>query len=100
MDALVSEDTQRYRQALEAAGDIFGGIEPVQRFHEAFQSPLDAATCCSICRVRNRNISCKRFVRTYELTDLRVAGVRKWHDKTGHVDRDQFREIDFCIGYL
>ena len=43
MDALVSEDTQRYRQALEAAGDIFGGIEPVQRFHEAFQSPLEAA---------------------------------------------------------
>ncbi|RKU38488.1 hypothetical protein C6496_06685 [Candidatus Poribacteria bacterium] len=43
MDALVSEDTQRYRQALEAAGDIFGGIEPVQRFHEAFQSPLDAS---------------------------------------------------------
>ena len=42
MDALVSEDTQRYRQALEAAGDIFGGIEPVQRFHEAFQSPLGA----------------------------------------------------------
>ena len=32
MDALVAEDTQRYRQALEAAGDIFGGIEPVQRF--------------------------------------------------------------------
>ena len=42
MDELVSEDTQRYRQALEAAGDIFGGIEPVQRFHEAFQAPLDA----------------------------------------------------------
>ena len=40
MDELVSEDTQRYRQALEAAGDIFGGIEPVQRFHEAFQAPL------------------------------------------------------------
>ena len=43
MDELVSEDTQRYRQALEAAGDIFGGIEPVQRFHEAFQAPLDAS---------------------------------------------------------
>ncbi len=42
MDTLVSEDTQRYRQALEAAGDIFGGIEPVQRFYEAFQAPLDA----------------------------------------------------------
>ena len=43
MDELVSEDTQRYRQALKTAGGIFGGIEPVQRFYEAFQSPLDAA---------------------------------------------------------
>ena len=43
MDTLVEEDTQRYREALEATGDVFGGIEPVQRFHEAFQSPLDAS---------------------------------------------------------
>ena len=42
MDALVNEDTDRYRQALEAAGDVFGGIEPVQRFYEAFWRPLDA----------------------------------------------------------
>ena len=43
MDALVEEDTEHYRQALEATGDIFGGIEPVQRFHGAFQGPLDAS---------------------------------------------------------
>lgn len=43
MDRLLSEDTARYRQALEATGGVFGGIEPVQRFHEAFQRPLDAA---------------------------------------------------------
>ena len=43
MDRLVSEDTARYRQSLEATGGVFGGIEPVQRFHEAFQRPLDAA---------------------------------------------------------
>ena len=43
MDALVEEDTDRYREALEKTGDVFGGIEPVQRFHEAFQAPLDAA---------------------------------------------------------
>ena len=43
MAALVAEDTERYRQALEATGGVFGGIEPVQRFHEAFQRPLDAA---------------------------------------------------------
>ena len=43
MDDLVEEDTDRYRQALEKTGDIFGGIEPVQRFHEVFQAPLDSA---------------------------------------------------------
>ena len=43
MDAFVEKDTDHYRQALEATGDVFGGIEPVQRFHEAFQGPLDAA---------------------------------------------------------
>ena len=42
MDRLVSEDTQRYREALEATGGVFGGIEPVHRFYEAFQGPLDA----------------------------------------------------------
>ena len=41
MDAFLEEDTARYRQALEKTGDVFGGIEPVQRFHEAFQRPLD-----------------------------------------------------------
>ena len=43
MDALVEEDTMRYRQALAKTGGVFGGIEPVQRFHEAFQRPLDAS---------------------------------------------------------
>ena len=43
MEVLVEEDTDRYRQALEAAGGVFGGIEPIQRFHEAFQGPVDAA---------------------------------------------------------
>ena len=43
MEALVEEDTDRYRQALEKTGGVFGGIEPIQRFHEAFQGPLDAA---------------------------------------------------------
>ena len=42
IEALVEEDTQRYRWALEATGDVFGGIEPVQRFYEAFWRPLDA----------------------------------------------------------
>ena len=42
MDALIDEDTNRYRQALEQTGGVFGGIEPVQRFYESFWRPLDA----------------------------------------------------------
>ncbi len=42
MDALVAQDTERYRQALEKTGDVFGGIEPIQRFHEVFQGSIDA----------------------------------------------------------
>ena len=41
MDVLVAEDTQRYRKALEATGGVFGGIEPVHRFYEVFQGPVD-----------------------------------------------------------
>ena len=43
MNRLIAEDTKRYREALEAAGGVFGGIEPIQRFHEAFHRPLDAS---------------------------------------------------------
>ena len=43
MDELVQKDTARFREALEETGGVFGGIEPVHRFHEAFQGPLDAA---------------------------------------------------------
>ena len=43
MDALLREDTQRFKEALEAAGGIFGGAEPVERLQQQFESPLDAA---------------------------------------------------------
>ena len=43
MDALVNEDAELYRVALEKAGGDIKDIEPVHRFYEAFNSPLDAA---------------------------------------------------------
>lgn len=42
MDTYVETDTQRYKAALEKTGGVFGGIEPVSRFYEAFHGPLDA----------------------------------------------------------
>ena len=48
MDALLREDTDRYKQALEATGGAFGGIEPISRFHEVFQGPVDAAYAAAV----------------------------------------------------
>ena len=43
MDKLVNQDAELYRVALEAAGGNIKDIEPVHRFYEAFQGPVDAA---------------------------------------------------------
>ena len=48
MDALLQEDTDRYRGALEATGGAFGGIEPISRFHEVFQGTIDAAYAAAV----------------------------------------------------
>ena len=44
MDGYVSADVERYKVALEATGNVFGGIiEPVSYGAEAFQGALDAS---------------------------------------------------------
>ena len=43
MNEHLSNDAERYKAALETTGGVFGGIEPVHRFYEAFQEPLDAS---------------------------------------------------------
>ncbi|MYC76822.1 T9SS type A sorting domain-containing protein [Candidatus Poribacteria bacterium] len=43
MDRLLAEDTDRYGEALKETGGVFDDIEPVSRFYEAFQGPLDAS---------------------------------------------------------
>ncbi len=48
IDALLQEDTDRYRVALEATGGTFGGIEPISRFHEVFQGTVDAAYAAAV----------------------------------------------------
>ena len=48
MDALVSEDMNRYKDALEETGGMFGDIEPISRFHEVFQGPVDVAYAATV----------------------------------------------------
>ena len=42
MDSLVRGDITRYRRAIEAAGGVFGGSEPIQQLVKQFDGPLDA----------------------------------------------------------
>ena len=43
MESLVREDIARYRRAIEAAGGVFGGSEPIQQLVKQFEGPLNAA---------------------------------------------------------
>ena len=48
MDALVKEDMDRYKVALEATGGVFGDIEPISRFHEVYQDEVDLAYAAAV----------------------------------------------------
>ena len=48
MDALVKEDMDRYQVALQATGGAFGDIEPISRFHEAYQDEVDLAYAAAV----------------------------------------------------
>ncbi len=97
MDRLVSEDTARYRQALEATGGVFGGIEPVQRFYEAFQRPLDAAHAAAAV-----GLETERFLqRIRQNVGLKNLGLLVL--ETGTIKRDtwtnQFSEVIFALDF-
>ena len=48
MDARLSEDRDRYKVALTKTGGAVGDIEPISRFHEVFQGPVDAAYAAAV----------------------------------------------------
>ena len=97
MDALVAEDTIRYRQALEATGDVFGGIEPVQRFYEAFQRPVDAAHAAAAVGLETEAFL-KRMRASANLKNLGVLVL-----ENGTMKRDtwtsKFSEIVFALDF-
>ena len=97
MDRLLSEDTNRYRKALKATGDVFGGIEPVQRFHEAFQRPVDAAYAAAAVGLETETFL-KKIRASANLKSLGVLVL-----ENGTMKRDtwtsKFREIVFALDF-
>ena len=96
MDGYVSEDTRRYRLALEATGGVFGGIEPVHRFYEAFQGPLDATHAAAAVGLETQAFI-ERIGKEPSLQNLGLTGLLS----NGNVKRDvwtsNFEAIVSCL---
>ena len=97
MDRLLNEDTARYRKALEATGGVFGGIEPVQRFHEAFQRPLDAAHAAAVVGLETETF----LQEIRENVGLQNLGLLVLENSTMKRDTwtEQFSEVIFALDF-
>ena len=84
MEELVAEDTERYRVALEKTGGIFGGIEPVHRFHEEFQGPVDAAHAAAAVGLETEMF----LEKIRENPSLQRLGLSALESENGDVKRD------------
>ena len=99
MDALLRGDMDRYRGALEATGGAFGGIEPISRFHEAFQGPVDAAYAAAVV-----GLDAEAFQeKIRENVGLQNIGLLVLDSENGSMKRDawtsNFRDILFALDF-
>ena len=84
MDTRVGVDMERYRGALEATGGAFGGVEPISRFQEAFQGPVDAAYAAAVVGLETETF----FEKVRENTGLQNVGLLVLEGENGSVKRD------------
>ena len=68
------EDMERYREALEETGGALGGVEPISRFHEAFQGAVDAAYAAAVVGLETEILPRKGYERIRGPTERWFAG--------------------------
>ena len=99
MDALVEEDMERYKEALEATGGVFGGVEPISRFHEVFQGPVDAAYAAAVVGLETEAFQEK----IRENIGLQNMGLLVLDSENGSMKRDtwtsSFPDILFALDF-
>ena len=99
MDALLQEDTDRYRVALEATGGTFGGIEPISRFHEVFQGTVDAAYAAAVVGLETEAF----LEKIRENIGLQNIGLLVLDSANGSMKRDawtsSFKDILFALDF-
>ena len=99
MDALLQEDMERYNEALEATGGAFDDIEPISRFHEAFQSEVDAAYAAAVVGLETEDF----LEKIRENVGLQNVGLLVLDTTNGSMKRDawtaSFRDIVFALNF-
>ena len=84
MDSLVREDIGRYRRAIEAAGGVFGGSEPIQQLVKQFEGPLDATHAAAELGLETDDF----LKKIRENSALQNAGLLVFGVENGSVKRD------------
>ena len=96
MDTYIERDKQHYKAALEETGGVFGGIEPVHRFFEEFQDPLDASYAAAAVGLETSAFLAE-IDKKSSLQNLGLAGLLDG----GNVQRDawteQFQRVIFAL---
>ena len=99
MDALVNEDRERYREALAETGGAFGDIEPISRFHEAFQGAVDAAYTAAVVGLETEVF----LEKIRENIGLQNIGLLVLDSVNGSMKRDtwtsSFKDILFALDF-
>ncbi len=99
MDARVTQDMETYRAALEATGGAFDGVEPISRFHEVFQGPVDAAYAAAVVGLQTEVF----LQKVRENTGLQSVGLLALDTENGSVKRDawtsSFRDVMSALDY-
>ena len=88
MDALIQEDMDKYKEALEATGGAVDDIEPISRFYEVFQGPVDAAYAAAVVGLETEAFQEK----IRENIGLQNIGLLVLDSENGSMKRDTWTE--------
>ena len=99
MDARLGEDMEKYRVALTKTGGAVGDIEPISRFHEVFQGPVDAAYAAAVVGLETEVF----LEKIRENIGLQNVGLLVLDSANGSMKRDtwtsSFRDIVFALNF-
>ena len=99
MDALLGEDMDRYRVALTKTGGAVDDIEPIQRFHEVFQGPVNVTYAAAVVGLETEAF----LEKIRENVGLQNIGLLVLDSENGSMKRDawtsSFRDIVLALDF-